>query len=156
VIFQLSLVEREINEVIRGAFQPSQTSSRSKERSQNVNPSDNRNKQKQKEITDEDVCPICQDELLVKSGKPLTYCKYVKWFDTEIDLLLPPTNKAMVWNNYWWRFNFPKFKLYFWIIFAFWHFSGLSFKIGTYYLGDAKIHVAMFSAIWLVEALMNI
>ncbi|XP_031571469.1 E3 ubiquitin-protein ligase ZSWIM2-like isoform X2 [Actinia tenebrosa] len=75
VIFQLSLVEREINEVIRGAYHQSHT--RRKDESQNnVNPSDNRNKLKQKEITDEDICPICQDELLMKSGEPLTYCKY--------------------------------------------------------------------------------
>ena len=71
VIFQLSLVEREINEVIRGAFvQQRQPSSQY----QNVS-TDARDKLKQKAIAEDDICPICQDELLCKSGEPLTYCK---------------------------------------------------------------------------------
>lgn len=36
--------------------------------------SDDREKLKQKQIEEEDVCPICQDELLQKP-EPLTYCK---------------------------------------------------------------------------------
>lgn len=72
VVFQLSLVEREINEVIRGAFVRHQQPDR---QIQNAS-SDKREKLKQKEITEEDVCPICQDDLLTKSGEPLTYCKF--------------------------------------------------------------------------------
>lgn len=72
VVYQLSLVEREINEVIRGAFVRHQ-----QQTTQNQTfSSDNREKLKQKDIEEEDVCPICQDDLLTKSGEPLTYCKY--------------------------------------------------------------------------------
>ncbi|EDO43623.1 predicted protein, partial [Nematostella vectensis] len=69
---QLSLVEREINEVMRGAYVPAQRAAEPK--SENTH-TDNRDKMKQKEISEEDVCPICQDELLDKC-EPLTYCKY--------------------------------------------------------------------------------
>ena len=37
---------------------------------------DGREKLKQKEVTEEDVCPICQEEFLEKP-EPLTYCKLV-------------------------------------------------------------------------------
>ena len=36
--------------------------------------SDSREKLKQKQIEEQDVCPICQDELLQKP-EPITYCK---------------------------------------------------------------------------------
>lgn len=72
VVYQQSLVEREINEVIRGAFIRHQQPNR---QNQSIS-SDNREKLKQKDITDEDVCPICQDDLMTKSGEPLTYCKF--------------------------------------------------------------------------------
>ncbi|KAK3716946.1 hypothetical protein QZH41_014638 [Actinostola sp. cb2023] len=72
VVFQLSLVEREINEVIRGAFAQHRQPGN---QYQNAH-ADNRDKLKQKDIAEDDVCPICQDELLTKSGEPLTYCKY--------------------------------------------------------------------------------
>ncbi|XP_015774343.1 PREDICTED: E3 ubiquitin-protein ligase ZSWIM2-like [Acropora digitifera] len=60
IIFQLSLVEREINEVMRGCHH---------------SVSNGREKLKQKNIETEDVCPICQEEFL-KHPEPLTYCKY--------------------------------------------------------------------------------
>ena len=73
VIFQLSLVEREINEVMRGCHTRSNRVERKdSERSSAL--SDNREKLKQKEIETEDVCPICQEEFL-QQPEPLTYCK---------------------------------------------------------------------------------
>jgi len=74
IIFQLSLVEREINEVMRGCHTRSNRVERKdSERSSAL--SDNREKLKQKEIETEDVCPICQEEFL-QQPEPLTYCKY--------------------------------------------------------------------------------
>ena len=72
VIFQLSLVEREINEVIRGAYLHS---SRGNGTKSSTFLQDGREKLKQKQVTEEDVCPICQEEFLSKP-EPLTYCKY--------------------------------------------------------------------------------
>lgn len=74
IIFQLSLVEREINEVMKGGYSRSNRSKR-KESGKDMANSDDREKLKQKQIKEEDVCPICQDELLQKP-EPLTYCKY--------------------------------------------------------------------------------
>lgn len=73
VIFQLSLVEREINEVMKGGYSRSNRSKR-KDSGKDMANSDDREKLKQKQIEEEDVCPICQDELLRKP-EPLTYCK---------------------------------------------------------------------------------
>ena len=73
VIFQLSLVEREINEVMRGCHARSNRKhEHNAGKSQSV--SNGREKLKQKNIETEDVCPICQEEFL-KHPEPLTYCK---------------------------------------------------------------------------------
>ena len=66
-------MEREINEVMRGGFSRSRRGKR-KDSEKDAISSDNREKLKQKQIEEEDVCPICQDELLQKP-EPLTYCK---------------------------------------------------------------------------------
>ena len=70
VVFQLSLVEREINEVIRGCYMNSSNKTKTQA---NITP-DSREKLQPREISTEDVCPICQEELLQKS-EPLTFCK---------------------------------------------------------------------------------
>lgn len=72
VVFQLSLVEREINEVIRGCYMNSNRGNKTKTQA-NITP-DSREKLQPREISTEDVCPICQEELLQKS-EPLTFCK---------------------------------------------------------------------------------
>ena len=72
VIFQLSLVEREINEVMRGCY--TRSSPKRKDSDKGNTDSENREKLKQKEIETEDVCPICQEEFL-QQPEPLTYCK---------------------------------------------------------------------------------
>ena len=66
-------MEREINEVMRGGYSRSSRTKR-KDSDKDLANSDNREKLKQKQIEQEDVCPICQNELLQKP-EPLTYCK---------------------------------------------------------------------------------
>lgn len=74
IIFQLSLVEREINEVMRGCHAGSNRKHEHHAgKSQSV--SNGKEKLKQKNIETEDVCPICQEEFL-RHPEPLTYCKY--------------------------------------------------------------------------------
>ena len=68
-------MEREINEVIRGAYLHSTRGSRPTNDVSSAS-QDGREKLKQKEVTEEDVCPICQEEFLEKP-EPLTYCKLV-------------------------------------------------------------------------------
>lgn len=69
VIFQLGLVEREINEVLLGYLTR-----------QNPNEKDSANKISscgscdQRPIASDDMCPICQDELL-KMPQRLSYCR---------------------------------------------------------------------------------
>lgn len=73
VTFQLSLVEREINEVMRGCHVRS-LPAKKKDSEKDLIISDGREKLKQKEIETEDVCPICQEEFL-QQPEPLTFCK---------------------------------------------------------------------------------
>lgn len=75
IIFQLSLVEREINEVMRGSYSRSSRAAKRRNSEKDMTASDSREKLKQKQIEEQDVCPICQDELLQKP-EPITYCKY--------------------------------------------------------------------------------
>ncbi|XP_071477687.1 E3 ubiquitin-protein ligase Zswim2-like [Diadema antillarum] len=82
--FQKGLVEREINEVLRGlakredprrraaAERIARTAARQGNAYQH---SDGREILEQREITEEDVCPICQDELL-GNREPVTYCRF--------------------------------------------------------------------------------
>ena len=76
VIFQLSLVEREINEVMRGSYSRSSRAAKRGNSEKDMTASDSREKLKQKQIEEQDMCPICQDELLLKP-EPITYCKWV-------------------------------------------------------------------------------
>ena len=76
VIFQLSLVEREINEVMRGSYSRSSRAANRRNSEKDMTASDSREKLQQKQIEEQDVCPICQDELLQKP-EPITYCKWV-------------------------------------------------------------------------------
>ena len=72
VIFQLGLVEREINEILQGYLmrqspETDQSGASSGSHGQ-LGP--------QREVGPEDVCPICQEELLGGKSLPLTYCKF--------------------------------------------------------------------------------
>ncbi|RDD38628.1 E3 ubiquitin-protein ligase Zswim2 [Trichoplax sp. H2] len=75
IAFQLSLVEREINEILRGTHVYTNTSSSNKDKKLVNDTDDKRKTIQQREITKEDVCPICQEELL-DTSEPVTYCKY--------------------------------------------------------------------------------
>lgn len=74
ITFQLSLVEREINEVMRGCHARSRPGKK-KDSEKDFIIFDGREKLKQKDIETEDVCPICQEEFL-QQPEPLTFCKY--------------------------------------------------------------------------------
>ena len=66
-------MEREINEVMRGSHARSRPGKK-KDSEKDLIIFDGREKLKQKEIETEDVCPICQEELL-QQPEPLTFCK---------------------------------------------------------------------------------
>lgn len=71
VIWQLGLVERQITELLRGYLsQQSPTPSRIPRSSLEPVPIP------QREIGPDDVCPICQDDLLEASRAALTYCRF--------------------------------------------------------------------------------
>ncbi|XP_072029613.1 E3 ubiquitin-protein ligase ZSWIM2-like [Amphiura filiformis] len=81
--FQLGLVEREINELLQGIAKKEQRPTRraielakkAGNQPEKHATGDGREVLQQKEITEDDVCPICQDELLEKR-EPVTYCRY--------------------------------------------------------------------------------
>ncbi|XP_022080049.1 E3 ubiquitin-protein ligase Zswim2-like [Acanthaster planci] len=85
ISFQLGLVEREINEILRGinsgsrqggaAHRERATSSRKVAPGAAPLSADGREVLSQREITEDDVCPICQEELL-NAREAVTYCRY--------------------------------------------------------------------------------
>lgn len=83
VSWQLGLVEREINEVLQGHVTSEQNHVKmQKKTSKVIDSSDGHNIVEQREITEGDVCPICQEDLLTKK-QLVTYCKYVVFFFSE-------------------------------------------------------------------------
>lgn len=72
MVFQKALVEREINEIIHGIHVRRKGNIKTEEIVL-----DEKDKLNAKAIDEEDVCPICQEELL-NCKEPLTHCKYVK------------------------------------------------------------------------------
>ena len=86
VTWQLGLVEREINEILRGAAakqgarpSPAAHTLASQAQRGSGEGKDGQGKGaegtvEQRDISEEDVCPICQEELLAKH-LPVTYCK---------------------------------------------------------------------------------
>jgi E3 ubiquitin-protein ligase ZSWIM2 len=80
VSWQLGLVEREINEILRGlpAAQGVHSGANARTLSSGVIKANQESSATgtvaQREITEDDVCPICQDELLGKH-LPVTFCK---------------------------------------------------------------------------------
>nr|XP_015214589.1 PREDICTED: E3 ubiquitin-protein ligase ZSWIM2 isoform X1 [Lepisosteus oculatus] len=73
--FQLGLVERTIAQVLQGehSVQTPQPKEHSSEQKQSTAEEDGC--VRQKEIATEDICPICQEELL-KKRLPVSYCRY--------------------------------------------------------------------------------
>ncbi|XP_065826851.1 E3 ubiquitin-protein ligase ZSWIM2-like isoform X2 [Oscarella lobularis] len=71
LVYQRCMVEREINELVYGRNLRMAKRPAVEERVQDDAGGD---EVKQKELTGNDVCPICQDELL-ESSEPITYCK---------------------------------------------------------------------------------
>lgn len=66
------MVEREIGEVVRGLF--TNTGGNKPTTRKTDGESDSREKLSKKEITEDDVCPICQEDLFGQT-QPTTYCK---------------------------------------------------------------------------------
>jgi len=80
VTWQLGLCEREINQVIKFEIAAQQQQRQQAFNSRNLakkNESNTANPTEieQRPITEEDVCPICQDELLIKK-LPVTHCRF--------------------------------------------------------------------------------
>ena len=86
MIFQKALVEREINEIIQGIHIQRRKNVQTEEIAL-----DEKDKLAAKSIDEEDVCPICQEELL-DCKEPLTYCKYVKFYFVRFNFTLFPLN----------------------------------------------------------------
>ncbi|XP_074659331.1 E3 ubiquitin-protein ligase Zswim2-like [Tubulanus polymorphus] len=74
VTWQLGLVEREIGDLLQGIM-TQQIAKADRPTSAIYTGADNKQALQQREILIDDVCPICQDELLDKH-EPVTYCKY--------------------------------------------------------------------------------
>lgn len=72
VSWQLGLVEREINGLLRGLIIKKPPAHQVHKQIEEA--SEGRAILEQRPISDDDVCPICQDELLEKH-LPVTYCK---------------------------------------------------------------------------------
>ena len=77
VSWQLGLVEREINELLQGSI------NRQTQRSSARQPAAAHTENKvgpaagtvpQREISDDDICPVCQEELLA-NHQPVTFCR---------------------------------------------------------------------------------
>ncbi|XP_025095547.1 E3 ubiquitin-protein ligase Zswim2-like isoform X2 [Pomacea canaliculata] len=76
--WQLGLSELEINQVLRGPVIKRQQQRQEENNHERQRASDSNGRPPlvpQREISVDDVCPICQDELLEKK-LPVTYCKY--------------------------------------------------------------------------------
>ncbi|XP_075789885.1 E3 ubiquitin-protein ligase ZSWIM2 isoform X3 [Pelodiscus sinensis] len=72
--FQLGLLEREINDILQRLHQEHTLPSRANALSNKTVQKEDDGYIHQKEIDEEDVCPICQEELLKKMF-PITYCR---------------------------------------------------------------------------------
>ena len=83
VSWQLGLVEREINELLQGSVTRQSQQSGAAASQPASSPGDSENKTgpaggtvPQREIGEDDICPICQEELLA-NHHPVTFCRYV-------------------------------------------------------------------------------
>ena len=99
VSWQLGLIEREITDLVRGiaASQPVKPSVAARriaaalDRNQDessiggASGASEASSVPQRDIGSEDVCPICQDELLSKH-QPVTYCRLGIFFSVELSI----------------------------------------------------------------------
>ena len=72
VVWQLGLVEREISEILRGYLCHQSPSPTTSKKGRSISRT---SKIPQREIGPDDVCPICQDDLL-GSTRRITYCQF--------------------------------------------------------------------------------
>ena len=82
VSWQLGLVEREINGILRGITTQQEqrrvnnaAARTSSSKTEDTDATPGGGGVKQREITEDDVCPICQEEFLTKRA-PVTYCRF--------------------------------------------------------------------------------
>ena len=69
VVYQLGLIEREINELVLRELGERNRSLKQETVTEDSSPSE------QKEVNEGDVCPICQ-EVISQTTESLTYCRY--------------------------------------------------------------------------------
>ena len=75
VLFQLALVEREINELIRGYYSNQNNTTEDDSTSSASESGSSSLMAPKKSLGPDDVCPICQDDLLT-SSLALIYCRW--------------------------------------------------------------------------------
>ncbi|CAF4578886.1 unnamed protein product [Rotaria sp. Silwood2] len=76
MLWQKGLVEREINELLRGLAREDERNKTSHDnKPKNNDENDGDGEVEQRPISENDVCPICQEEFLIKK-LPITYCRH--------------------------------------------------------------------------------
>ncbi|CAF3251739.1 unnamed protein product [Rotaria socialis] len=76
MLWQKGLVEREINELLRGlAREDERNKTNHNNKKKNDAGNDGEDDVEQRSIGENDVCPICQEEFLIKK-LPITYCRH--------------------------------------------------------------------------------
>ncbi|CAF3787582.1 unnamed protein product [Rotaria sordida] len=76
MLWQKGLVEREINELLRGlAREDERNKTNHTQKPKNDDEDDDDSEVEQRPINENDVCPICQEEFLIKKV-PITYCRH--------------------------------------------------------------------------------
>ncbi|CAF1414770.1 unnamed protein product [Rotaria magnacalcarata] len=76
MLWQKGLVEREINELLRGlAHEDERNKTNHNNNKKNDAGNDGEDDVEQRSIGENDVCPICQEEFLIKK-LPITYCRH--------------------------------------------------------------------------------
>ena len=75
VVYQLGLVEREVNELLQGVHKTASPASKEQEGKEGEGEGEGKAEASCRQILEEDVCPICQEELMGKP-LPLTYCRF--------------------------------------------------------------------------------
>ena len=102
VSWQLGLVEREINELLQGSItQQSQQPAHSRQPASSADAETSTGpaagRVAQREIGEDDICPICQEELLA-SRQLVTFCRYHTL--QMIRVKLYRADSAFCWQDY--------------------------------------------------------
>jgi E3 ubiquitin-protein ligase ZSWIM2 len=77
VLWQRGLVEREINELLRGLTRDNDEINKLNHVYKSLSQNEDEIDVEQRPVDENDVCPICQEEFLIKK-LPITYCRLVK------------------------------------------------------------------------------